>query len=55
MELDINQIKALITREFPSASTDVAAFVARLEGLENQIKDAKTLLEANGYVVTAKG
>lgn len=55
MELDINQIRAMVAREFPSASADVAAFIARLEGLENQIKAAKELLETNGYVVTARG
>jgi hypothetical protein len=52
--MTIEQIKALIAREYQQADASVQAFIQFLEGKDGQIKAAVALLEANGYVVTLK-
>ena len=54
MAVSIPQIKDFIAREYTSATQEVQNFVAWLEQKDAQLQAAKTLLETNGYTVTAK-
>jgi hypothetical protein len=54
MAVSVTQIKDFIAREYTAATQEVHNFVAWLEQKDAQLAAAKSLLENNGYTVTAK-
>jgi hypothetical protein len=54
MAVSIAQIRDFIAREYTQADQAVQNFVAWLEQKDAQISAAKSLLEANGFIVTPK-
>ena len=52
--MTVTEMKEWVAREYTQATAEVHAFIAWVEQKDAHIQSAKTLLEANGYVVTPK-